>query len=351
MRSIQLMVALVAGALAGAPLSTAAAESDTGIQIASGSLDASIKGVAFIRYNATEDADDPESTSPDDFDVAEVKLYFAGRLASNTSYKVLYSIRKNTLWDAFLTYAPDERFSVRVGQFKVPFSEAGLSFANPAPSQPLIRGPRIYETHAGSSADNPRISPRDIGLVLGSELLQGKCRLSLGVFNGSGVNIDDVNDAKDLVARAVLQPFKGMESPLSPLRLGGAYWGGDQLEEEGLGKKRERISGLLAYAAEKITLQSEYIAQSREGDGSDLLTWSWHALASYQISPHITALARYEQYDPNDEIADDQELLTSLGANCHLNDHVAIRANYNLYDEEGTEVDNNELLVQLDLRF
>ncbi|MAE69130.1 MAG: hypothetical protein CME06_01530 [Gemmatimonadetes bacterium] len=280
-----------------------------------------------------------------------MKLSLAGRLAPTATYKLLYSVPRNSVWDAFLCYSPDERFNLTVGQFKVPFSAAGLAFANAAPGQKTVRGPRIYGTHPGSPTDSPRISSRDVGFALGGDLLGGRCRYALGAFNGAGINTGDDNDAKDRLARVLFQPFRGTESALSHLRLGGAYWMiGDQPAEGEIGKKRERVSGLVEISAAKLTLQSEYINQQRERIGSDLRTWSWYTLASYEIGTRITVVVRYEQYDPDGDTAGDQERLSSLGANCHLNEHIAIRANFNLYDEESTDVDNNELLVQLDMR-
>jgi hypothetical protein len=76
-----------------------------------------IGGVGFLRFSATEDDAGAGFDEPDSFDVAEVKVYLKGDLGTETAYKILYSVRHDMLWDAFLKHSPGP-VTVTAGQFK-----------------------------------------------------------------------------------------------------------------------------------------------------------------------------------------------------------------------------------------
>jgi len=311
-----------------------------------------IGGVGFLRYSTTEDDDNAAFDAPDDFDIFDVKIYIKGSLDNEFSYKALYSVRQSTLWDAFVKYSPDGLpLNVTLGQFKVPFSLAGLALACPAPLQETIRGVRIYEAHPGSPVANPRVGPRDIGLKLDGDLLEGKLGWSLGVYNGTGINADDDNDQKDVCAAVTVSPLKGSGSPLAGLSFGGAYWAGHQPAAAPLENGRDRYSAFLKYSQEELDIRAEYIAQNRERTGDDMETTNWYLQASYKVTPEVGVVARYQQYDPDGEADDDAEDIVTVGVNWYVGERVTLRANYNLYEEEGTDVDNNELIIQVDVKF
>jgi hypothetical protein len=276
-----------------------------------------------------------------------------GNLGPETSYKFLYSVRHDTLWDAFVKYSPGA-VDVTAGQFKPQFSLAGFAFADPAPSQETIRGIRIYEAHPGSPAANPTIGARDVGVTLGGDVSDERLSYTFGLLNGAGINAGDDNDATDVFARLVWSPLKGSESALSGLSLGGAYWTGDQPVDVplGLGAKRDRASYFVRYSSEKLDARAEHVLQSRERTaGPDMDTSNWYVQASYKVRPELALVARFQQYDPDDDTSGDREDITTLGVNWYANERLTLRANFNWYDEEAGDFDNDEFMLQLDVKF
>ena len=305
-----------------------------------------------LQFRASGSQDDAGAglNDTDDFDIAEVKLFLKGAFTPEIKYTVLYSVRKNSLWDAFVRYS-NSRFSLTVGQFKVPFSLAGLAFGNPAPSQAAIRGPGIYESHPGSPDANPCIGSRDIGASLQGSLLEGRLLGALAVCNGAGINVNDDNDGKDYLARFAAAPFKGTRGPVAGLGIGGALWVGNQRSPTGGIYARERYDAFLEYKLNGFHLVSEYIVQIAESDAeTEIRTSNWYVQAAWRSPFDIEPIARYEIYDPDEDTSGDREDMTTLGVNLYLNKHLALRINYNIYQEETVTVENDEVLVQLDVR-
>ena len=314
-----------------------------------------IGGVGFIRYSTSEDDEDAGVDEPDDYDIADLKLFIKGDLGDGFSYMACYSVRHQELWDGFVKYSPEDLpLDVTLGQFKVPFTLAGLAVGNPAlvGEMEMIRSPRIYGAHPGSPAANPTIGARDIGLCMSGGCLDEKIAYSLGAYNGAGINVSDDNDQQDICGRLVFTPLKGDESPLAGLSFGMAYWAGHQPHDAVLGNQRDRYTGFVEYKYDPIRVVAEYIAQSREQlVGDDLETDNWYVQVSYKALEQLDVGIRYQQYDPDGDTEDDSEDIISVGVNWLVNDRVAVRFNYNINEEEGNDVDNNELILQLDIKF
>jgi hypothetical protein len=105
------------------------------------------------------------------------------------------------LRDAFFDISPRRRLTLRAGQFKKPFS--GLELRSPARAQVMRRG-------NGSSliVDDLRYGDRDLGLQLRARLLDApKVDAIIGLFNGSGPEMDFDAASKDAAGRLELRPW------------------------------------------------------------------------------------------------------------------------------------------------
>ena len=149
------------------------------------------------------------------FDVRRARLRFNGDLTRWVRYGLEYEFQGNetsNLVDAYgeLGKVP---LSLRMGQFKEPFSlewqtrDKGLYFAE-----------RSFAYSLGPG--------RDIGLMLGGSVWDGRCTYALGGFNGDGpdgATRGTENDDPEAAARLVLAPFKaGAAGWLQNLQFGGS---------------------------------------------------------------------------------------------------------------------------------
>jgi len=115
---------------------------------------------------------------------------------------------------AELNYWPE--FRVRGGQFKVPFSFEELTSSR-------------FIDFVERSVVNNLVPARDLGAMFHGSLLGGTLDYSAGIFNGTGQNTSDNNDAKDYAGRLLVRPFKMLDVPLlQKLHIAGHMTYGDQ---------------------------------------------------------------------------------------------------------------------------
>lgn len=211
------------------------------------------------------------------------------------------------LFDAYTDVKVSRAFAVRVGKFKVPVDLERLQSASD-----LVFAERSL---ASNLAPN-----RDVGLQLSGELDSGLVAWQAGVFNGVpdlGNGDGDVSDAKDVVARVFLQPFKagslkglgvgvagstGLERGTTATpQLAGYRTGGQQTWFRYLGStaspagnafadgRRSRLAPQAYFYAGPLGLHGEYIqswqAVSRAGFASVKLEHTaWQATGSFFLT-------------------------------------------------------------------
>ncbi len=106
------------------------------------------------------------------------------------------------LKDAYVHIYPLKELQLRVGQFKKPFS--GLELRSLGKLRLINRGP-------GNDLiiEDLGYGDRDLGVQLSGRLIKSvKLDYFLGAFNGSGPNITDPGNSKDIVARLQIKPVK-----------------------------------------------------------------------------------------------------------------------------------------------
>ncbi len=122
--------------------------------------------------------------------------------------------------DAYMDLKFMPELTVRVGQFKVPFSFEELSSDNTI-------------DFVERSIINELAPSRDAGAALRGSLLQGIVGYDFGVFNGaasngSATNNFDTNSGKDIAGRLALAPFKPTDNYwLKGLQVAGSFTWGD----------------------------------------------------------------------------------------------------------------------------
>ena len=157
--------------------------------------------------------------SDDEFSVERARLFTNVNLLEYYNLRIQFEFSDDPkLADCYLDINYDPRARLRIGQFKIPFgaeiqqSHKYLDFANRT-----------------VTIDSSGLATRDIGVMLHGHLWDERLQYQLAVLNGSGANTGDDNDAKDLVGRLVMRPFRTSEDEIfSDLHLGIAASRGDQ---------------------------------------------------------------------------------------------------------------------------
>lgn len=285
-------------------------------------------GYAMVSYQATFQKTGNTNT----FDIRLVRAAIEGRIINDFYYKVQGQINGNfsnianspRLVDYFMEWQKLEFLKIRIGQFKRPFT-----FENPM--NPIDQGFMSYSQPvsklsgfsdcSGEHASNGR----DIGVQLQGDFLKNGSGRNLlhyqvGMFNGQGINVKDVDNKKDIIGGIWVIPIAGM-------RIGVFGWEGSYARKNGnekvsLNKHRYALSA--EYKKDDLQLRAEYIHSTGLGfaithqkseDANDLTIKTYtdkdgneiannkadgfYALAIVPlIKSKLMAKARYDVYRP-----------------------------------------------------
>lgn len=162
------------------------------------------------------------------FFIKRVRLNLSGALAERLDYRIQIEFCSPKIVDAYLRYRPFEALNIQLGEYKLPFSIENTEYV-PLKYEfieyPLsLRRLMGFDDLCGLSATG-----RDMGAMLyGGFFKRGDYSIlnyNVGVFNGEGLNVKDLNRAKDVVARLTLKPFAGF--PGGGFGLLGPLWGAE----------------------------------------------------------------------------------------------------------------------------
>lgn len=285
-------------------------------------------GFAMASYTATFKDDGNSNT----FDLRLVRASIEGRILNDFYYKIQGQINGRTgtmgssprLVDYFMEWQRLEFLRIKLGQFKRPFT-----FENPM--NPIDQGFMSYSQpvsklsgfsdRSGEHASNGR----DIGLQVQGDFLKNSSGRNLlhyqvGVFNGQGINVTDVDNRKDVIGGVWVMPIAG-------LRIGAFGWEGSYARKNGgevLSLSKHRYALSAEYKKGDLQLRAEYIHSTGQGfattyqkqdDAKDLTIKTYtdkdgneiannkadgfYALAIVPVVPgKLMAKARYDIYRP-----------------------------------------------------
>jgi phosphate-selective porin len=226
------------------------------------------------------------------------------------------------------------------GQFKIPFSQENLISSSDLETinrsqlgEQLVPGRDI-----GSQG-------RDVGALFSVTVPNADgeriAEYAVGVFNGSGINVSDDNDAKDVALRAVVYPQPGLSAGLS------GYFG-----KVGVGRlDHRRVGAEAAWARGPWWVKSEYVQGRGNGKDDERKKQGWYLLAGYNLTVTRQLLLRYDTFDPDRDAGKDRSTVLTVGANWRLTPWSRLQVNYELKNEQGPEVSNNALLAQYQVKF
>jgi hypothetical protein len=267
------------------------------------------------------------------FHAKHIRPWVKGKVNNFISYKVKAEFaHEAALLDAYADFRLSSNVSVRVGQWKVPFSTGWLVSAN--------------DTHFITRELGKKLQPqRDRGVAMTFTSSNGKASLTGSVFNGATQNLDDANKYKDIVLRGTVNPVESVQ-----LSLG--YYYGKTNEVDDPEKLVKFAPGILVNH-HHLTLLSEYIIVE---EGEDDKT-AFVALAGYGFPTHsdvvheVKPYVRFDNYDP--DYHHGKLNRTTIGLNFYFHDHYnKIQLNYEIRNEEGIyDVSNNRFMAAVQINY
>lgn len=345
-----------------------------------------VSDIKFSGYVMTQyQYSSQENSKSNSFNLRMARMSLEGRVLKDFYWKTQIQFNGNTsnlgnsprVVDLFAEWQKYSFFKVKLGQYKRPFT-----FENPM--NPIDQGFMSYAQNVSKLAGfSDRVGEhasngRDMGLQIQGDLLKNNngrnlLHYQIGVFNGQGINVKDVDQQKDIIGGVWVMPVKG-------LRIGAFGWTGtyarkgtweetdatgNVVEKSGtrsLDRNRYAISA--EYAANDWTLRSEYIHSQGYGfkttyqDVDDAKDCTINKAAGDKadglyalvIAPIIKkkmhVKARYDMYRPRAEwgtsktqyeVGADYEFHRNLKISAEyafVNDRSLAKTNYNMIDVE-----------------
>lgn len=339
-------------------------------------------GYVMTQYQYTNQ----DNNNANSFNIRMARMSLDGRIASDFYWKTQIQINGNTstlgqsprVVDLFVEWQKYDFFKVKAGEFKRPFT-----FENPM--NPIDQGFMAYSQvvnklsgfsdRVGEHASNGR----DIGVQIQGDLLKNTkgrnlLHYQIGVFNGQGINVKDVDQRKDLIGGIWIMPITGMR--IGAFGWTGTYarkgsWKNENGQQESgvrsLDKNRYALS--LEYKKYDWTFRTEYIhstgasfatsydtkadlqnadINTKNGDKAD----GWYALMIAPIlKKKLYVKTRYDLYKPS-KLWNNSRTQYEIGANYLFNKNIQINAEYALINDRSLSKSNYDIFdVQLDFRF
>ena len=308
-----------------------------------------ISGYTQIRYQALE-----ETGKIDGFDIRRARLDVKGNISPYWGYRIQFDLAGTAkIIDAYAELKLNDYFNFTIGQSLIPLSLENLTSSS---KFEMIEFAQAVDALAARGKDIiGNQNGHDLGIQLGGTLLKVKDRpvldYRLGIFNGSGINTVDNNEAKDFATRLIVHPVVGLD-------LGAALYNGSRFVPEvktgtvvttpSKNVARDRYGFDLSYDLKNFSLRSEYIHGTDDAIDRD----GYYVQGGYYfLDKKLQLLAKYDFYDVNKAVDKNASTWYVLGANLNLNANTRIQFNYTFKQEEGPSIDNNFASVQAQIGF
>ena len=324
--------------------------------------DIKFSGYIMSQYQYSDKESNKGEKDINSFNIRMVRMALEGRLAGDFYWKAQLQVNGNTsnltvaprMVDAFAEWQKYDAFKVKAGQFKRPFT-----FENPM--HPITQGFMSYSQNVTKLAG---FSDRYL-------------HYQVGVFNGQGTNMKDVDQRKDVIGGVWVAPVKG-------LRIGAFGWTGSyarkgtwtEVDANGVEQTKNGVRSLeknryaisAEYAAHDWTVRSEYIhshgygfktsnASGKETDctinyaAGDKADGFYALMIAPVISKKLYAKARYDLYRPQANWHTSKTQY-EIGANYWIGKHVMVAAEYARVNDRSLNKSNYNMFdLQLDVKF
>ncbi|NWF99695.1 MAG: hypothetical protein HXY19_01965 [Thermoanaerobaculaceae bacterium] len=220
-----------------------------------------------------------DSVAPDSFDLRRARLDFNAKMDDFMAVRIQAALEDSPyIRNAYLDLGRGGAVNLRIGQMKVPFSTQWLTLDN---QLNFIERP---------SAE-PVYPFFDRGLMLWGNLADATLAYQLGVYNGTGVDVEgakgDIDDHKDVAVRLFYQPFKQRQNSA----LEGLHLAAEATRSlTSAPTRRFETRGLVAPTYESLTWRwrTEQVIGS-DGRSSDLVTAEIDSRTRLGLEAHYLA--------------------------------------------------------------
>ena len=300
-----------------------------------------LSGYSQVRYQFIQ-----QTGKTDGFDIRRARLDLQGNISPYFSYKLLTDFAGSPkILEAYAEIKIKDYFNVTVGEAKVPFS-----FQNLMSDSKLEISDRaqVVEALVSRSADViGNQNGRDVGVQLGGSFLKYANRYwidyKIGLFNGSGINVSDNNNNKDLAGRLVAHPIER-------LSIGGSFYSGKGFygTPTAANHVRNRAGIELNYEYQRCFFRSEYI----EGKDGVIKRNGWYAETGYFLIPsRLQFVLRLDKNDPNSAVSNNATTNYLIGGTYHFNNWSKIQAAFTVIKKEASTKTNNMGVIQYQISF
>ena len=225
--------------------------------------------------------------------------------------------------DLYFRYKPSSALGVQLGQFKIPFAIENDLYG--PTTVELIDYTYITTLFARNNGkyDGIAATGRDIGAQLyggfGAQNGYNTLSYNLGIFNGTGINKKDNNNAKDIVARLIFKPSK-------ELSVSASWMSAETTHNNGNGVIRSTRWAVGAiYDTQSFILRSEYAAAEFNDDEIG----AFYVMGGYKIKKDWMLVARYETLNEDREFGVDPNAnRLTFGAVFRPNKYLRFQLNY-----------------------
>jgi hypothetical protein len=197
---------------------------------------------------------------------------------------------------------------IRVGQQRIPF---GIEPQTPGGLLPFTsRAFLDLKLTRNAGLDNTKFSnaefiqERDIGVQTRGRLWGDYFDYALGVFNGAGINVSDMNNSKDFIGRLGFNPHRG-------LRFGVSGYEGTQVDIQKESGVRNRVGGDFEVTQDLVP-RFRFMGEAADGRDGPFERRTWYLSGFYELIPQRTPTSpglllgvRYEQMKQNIGGSDD----------------------------------------------
>lgn len=347
-----------------------------------------LSGYGMVRYQANTRSD----ASSNSFGLRMARISLDGRVVNDFYWKAQIQFNGNTstlssspkVVDLFVEWQKYDFLRVKMGQFKNPFT-----FENPM--NPIDQGfngyGQVVQKLAGFSdrAGGHSSNGRDIGLQLQGDFLKNAngrnlLHYQVGVFNGQGINVSDVDEQKNIIGGVWVMPVAGM-------RIGAFGWEGSyarkgtwtetnpqtlgEVTRSGVRKlPQHRYAFSAEYLVDDWTFRTEYAHSTGEAFSKTLTNTNdatstncnlgsngskaqgvYALVIAPIIKKKLHAKARYDMYQPSGD-ASKQLSQYDLGLDYEFHRNMEISGTYSyVHNRAAADRDYNIFDIEVSYRF
>lgn len=294
------------------------------------------------------------SNVKNDFKPRVVFVSMNGKLTKTISYMILAEFVDPEIHEFYATWAPSNKFNVKLGQMKVPFTLENQYSLTQLES---VYNTRSITSLASMTDDVTKLQNgknnggRDIGISISGSLISLKdhdlLEYNMGIFQGAGISSSEKDNHKDFAGQVLLQPIRG-------LKFGGSVYVGSAtyampLETEATTHTRDRWALSGEYKSELFSARAEWI---HGNDGGIKKEGLYGTVLCYAIPQKLNFFTKVDYFNKNKE--NNTEVMDyTIGANYYFYKQCRVQVNYAYsdYSKKWDARNSNNVYAQLQIVF